>query len=71
MSQALTTTMALPPVASLDSYIQAVNRVPLLSRLTGYTGNPTLFAGFFARCCPRSPPMIQQRCNSLPRKRFT
>lgn len=32
MSQALTTTMALPPVASLDSYIQAVNRVPLLSR---------------------------------------
>ena len=32
MSQALTTTMALPPIASLDSYIQAVNRVPLLSR---------------------------------------
>jgi RNA polymerase sigma-32 factor len=32
MSNALTTTMALPPVASLDSYIQAVNRVPLLSR---------------------------------------
>ena len=32
MSNALTTAMALPPVASLDSYIQAVNRVPLLSR---------------------------------------
>jgi RNA polymerase sigma-32 factor len=32
MSHALTTTMALPPVASLDSYIQAVNRVPLLTR---------------------------------------
>ena len=32
MSQALTATMALPSVASLDSYIQAVNRVPLLSR---------------------------------------
>jgi len=32
MSQALTTTMALPSIASLDSYIQAVNQVPLLSR---------------------------------------
>jgi len=32
MSHAVTTTMALPPVASLDSYIQAVNRIPLLSR---------------------------------------
>ena len=32
MSNALTTTMALPPIASLDSYIQAVNRIPLLSR---------------------------------------
>lgn len=32
MSHALTTTMALPSVANLDSYIQAVNRTPLLSR---------------------------------------
>lgn len=32
MSHAVTTTMALPSVASLDNYIQAVNRIPLLSR---------------------------------------
>ena len=32
MTNALTTTMALPPIASLDSYIQAVNRIPLLTR---------------------------------------
>jgi RNA polymerase sigma-32 factor len=32
MSHAVTTTMALPSVASLDSYIQGVNRIPLLSR---------------------------------------
>jgi RNA polymerase sigma-32 factor len=31
MSHALTT-LALPPVASLDNYIQAVNRIPLLSQ---------------------------------------
>lgn len=32
MSHALTTTMALPSIASLDNYIQAVNRIPLLTR---------------------------------------